>query len=199
MNLQARVVNILTRPALEWPVIASEPTDVRALYVNYIALLAAIPAVCTFLGLLLIGVPMLGTAGFSFALTAGVTNYISALVSAFVAAFIIEKLAPTFDSHGDTAQALKLVAYASTPIWIAGVLHLVPLLSALIIVAAIYAIYLFYLGLSPVMKTPQDKILPYMIVSAVVVIIVSFCIGLVMGVFSGTAMWGTATYGGRAF
>ena len=32
MNLQARVVNILTRPAAEWPIIASEPTDVASLY-----------------------------------------------------------------------------------------------------------------------------------------------------------------------
>ena len=198
MNLQARVVNILTRPAAEWPIIASEPTDVASLYTNYIGILAAIPAVCTFAAFLLIGGMFGATGGLTFAFMAGLSNYIGALVSAFVAAFIIEKLAPTFDSRGDTAQALKMVAYASTPVWVAGVLHLIPLLSVFIILAVVYAVYLFYLGLPPVMKTPKDKIVPYMIVSAVVVILVSFLIGAILAVFTGASM-GAAMYGGRAF
>jgi Yip1-like protein len=193
MNLQTRVVNILTQPASEWPVIAAEPSDVPSLYKDYIVLLAAIPAVCTFLGFLLIGF------GFSAALWAGVIGYVSALASAYIAAFVIEKLAPNFGSRGDTAQALKLVAYASTPIWIAGVLHLVPLLGILILFAAVYAIYLFYLGLAPVMKTPPDKVVPYMIVSAVVVIVVSVVLSFVLTAMTGAAMFGGAMYGSRAF
>src|SRR5437867_805625 len=199
MNLQTRVVNILTKPGAEWPVIAAEPTDVASLYTNYILLLAAIPAVCTFLGLLLIGVPLFGTYGFSAALVAGVMSYVSALASAYIAAFIIEKLAPNFDSRGDTAQALKLVAYASTPMWVAGILHLVPLLGILIVLAALYAIYLFYLGLTPVMKTPQDKVLPYMVVSAIVVIVVSVCLSFLLTAISGAALMGGAMYGVRTF
>jgi len=187
MNLQTRVVNILTRPASEWPVIAAEPSDVAGLYKNYIALLAAIPAVCTFLGLMVVGVPFVGSYGFSAALVAGIMSYVSALASVYIAALIIEKLAPNFDSRGDTAEALKLVAYASTPVWIAGVLHLVPLLGILGVLAALYAIYLFYLGVGPVMKTPQDKVLPYMIVSAVVVIVVTICLQFLLTTLSGAA------------
>ena len=112
---------------------------------------------------------------------------------------IIEKLAPNFDSRGDTAQALKLVAYASTPVWIAGVLHLVPLLGVLILLAALYAVYLFYLGLAPVMKTPQDKVLPFMIVSAVVVVVVSVCLSFVLTAVSSAAIFGGAMVGGHAF
>jgi uncharacterized membrane protein required for colicin V production len=185
MNLQTRVVNILTRPASEWPVIAAEPSDVAGLYKNYIALLAAIPAVCTFLGLMVFG--FVGSVGFSAALVAGIMSYVSALASVYIAALIIEKLAPNFDSRGDTAEALKLVAYASTPVWIAGVLHLVPLLGILGVLAALYAIYLFYLGVGPVMKTPQDKVLPYMIVSAVVVIVVTICLQFLLTTLSGAA------------
>src|SRR5437867_2093282 len=99
MNLQTRVVNILTRPASEWPVIAAEPSDVAGLYKNYIALLAAIPAVCTFLGLMVVGVPFVGSYGFSAALVAGIMSYVSALASVYIAALIIEKLAPNFDSR----------------------------------------------------------------------------------------------------
>jgi Yip1 domain len=199
MNLQTRVVNILTKPASEWPVIAAEPSDVSGLYRNYIVMLAAIPAVCTFLGLMVIGVPFFGSYGFSAALVAGIMSYVSTLASVYIAALIIEKLAPNFDSSGDTAQALKLVAYASTPVWIAGVLHLVPLLGILTILALLYAIYLFYLGVAPVMKTPHDKVLPYMVVSAVVVVVVTVCLQFLLTTLSGAALFGGAAVGARGF
>ena len=199
MELQTRVVNILTKPESEWSTIAAEPSDVASLYTNYIFLLAAIPAVCTFLGLLVIGVPMLGTYGLSAALVSGVMSYVGALATVYIAALIIEKLAPNFDSRGDTAQALKLVAYATTPVWIAGILHLVPLLGILVLIAAFYAVYLFYLGLTPVMKTPQDKVLPYMVVSAVVVVVVSIVLSFVLTAVSGAAVASGAMAGGRAF
>jgi hypothetical protein len=183
MNLQTRVVNILTKPADEWPVIAAEPADVSALYKDYVVLLAAIPAVCTFVGSL-----FFGFAGFSGALVAGIMSYVSTLASVYIAALIIEKLAPNFDSHGDTAQALKLVAYAWTPLWVAGVVHLIPLLGVVLILAGLYAIYLFYLGVAPVMKTPQDKVIPYMIVSAVVVVVVTVCLEFLLATLSGAPL-----------
>jgi len=187
MNLQARVMNILTKPQTEWPVIAMEPSDVASLYKNYILILAAIPAVAGTLGWMLIG-GFFGPVGLTFAIMSGIMGYCVSLASAFIAAFIIEKLAPTFDSHGDTAQALKLVAYASTPVWVAGILRIVPLLGVLILLAALYAVYLFYLGLAPVMKTPGDKVVPYMIVSAIVVVVVYFVLAAITGAILGSAV-----------
>lgn len=180
MDLQARVKNILTKPAGEWVVIAAEPTDVASLYRAYIAVLAAIPAICLFIGLFGIGLPFLGHFGLGLALTAGISTYVRSLVSVFVAAIIIEKLAPSFGSSGDTAQALKMVAYSSTPVWIGGVVYLVYFLSPLMLLAVAYAIYLFYLGLAPVMKTPADKVVPYMIVSALVIIVVNVVLQLLL-------------------
>ena len=46
--------------------------------------------------------------------------------------------------------------------------------------AAIYAIYLFYLGVGPVMKTPADKVIPYMLLSALAIIVVWIILGLLM-------------------
>ena len=63
MNLQSRVMNILTKPKEEWPVIANETTDVPSLYKEYIVPLAAIPAVCGFIGMTIVGIsiPFVGT------------------------------------------------------------------------------------------------------------------------------------------
>jgi hypothetical protein len=187
MNLQTRVINILTKPAQEWPVIASESTDVAALYKEYIIPLAAIPAICGFLGLTIIGVtvPFMGqirTPMFS-GLAGLIVGYVLSMVGIFLAAFIVDKLAPSFQSSGGIVQALKMVAFASTATWVAGVLQLVPALGILALLAALYAVYLFYLGLPSVMKTPPDKVIPYMVVSAVVIVVIYVVTASISGIF----------------
>ncbi len=188
-QLTTRVTNILKQPAQEWPVIAVEPADVASLMTGYAAPLAAIPAICQWIGMVLIGVsvPFAGTyrTGMVRGLVSAILSWVFALVGAYIGAIVIEKLAPTFKSSGSTVQALKLVVYASTPVWIAGVLNLIPVLSPLIIIAALYAIYLFYLGLPAVMKTPSDQVIPYMIVAAIVIIIITLCLGVVAAAITG--------------
>ena len=189
MSLQTRVVAILTKPAEEWRTIAAESATVESLMRGYAAPLAAIPAVCQFIGYSLVGIPtpILGTirVGVGRSLVSAILAWVFALVGAWIAAVVIEKLAPTFQSRGDTTQALKLVVYSMTPVWIAGVLNLVPLLAVLGIIAALYAIYLFYLGLPPVMATPADKVIPYMVVSALVIFIVSVILGAIAAAIVG--------------
>lgn len=183
-SIQTRVTNILTKPADEWRVIAVEPATVQGLLRDYAAPLAAIPAVCQFIGLSFVGV-----FGFRIGLVPGLTSailtWVLTLVGAWIAAIVIEKLAPTFQSSGTTTQALKMVVYANTPVWVAGVLNIIPGLGVLVIIAALYAIYLFYLGLPVVMATPADKIIPYMVVSAIVIIIISIVLGTITAAISG--------------
>ena len=193
MSLQTRVVAILTKPAEEWRTIAAETATLEGLMRGYAAPLAAIPAVAQFIGLSLIGVtvPFAGTIriGIVRSFANAVVSWVFALVGAWIAAVVVEKLAPTFQSKGDTTQALKLVVYSMTPVWIAGVLNLVPVLAVLTIFAALYAVYLFYLGLPTIMSTPSDKVIPYMVVSALVIIVVSVVLGAITG-----AMFGIGTY-----
>ena len=191
MNLQTRVINILSKPTQEWPVIASESTDVASLYKEYIVPLAAIPAICGFLGMTLIGVTMPLVGQLRTPMVSGLAGmivwYVLSLVGMFLAAFIVDKLAPSFQSSGGIVQALKMVAFASTPSWVAGVLQLVPLLGALALLAALYGVYLFYLGLPSVMKTPPDKVIPYMVVSAIVIIVISIVTASISGIFMGAS------------
>jgi hypothetical protein len=104
------------------------------------------------------------------------------LVGVVVSAVIIEKLAPRFKSGGDTLQAAKLVAYASTPVWLAGIFNLSFVLTPLIIIAALFAVYLFYIGLPYVLKTPPDQVIPFMVVSAIVIIVINVCFSFLVGV-----------------
>ncbi len=58
MNLVERVKAILLTPKTEWATIEGEPGDPQYLFTNYVAILAAIPAVCHFIGMSLVGVNM---------------------------------------------------------------------------------------------------------------------------------------------
>jgi hypothetical protein len=189
MDLQTRVTNILTKPREEWPVIVAESTDVETLYKSYIAILAAIPPIGTFIGMTFIGigVPLLGTYRLSVVhgVTTAVIQYVLGLAGVYIAAMVIDRLAPMFQSQSNAIQALKLVAYAWTATWLAGVLSVIPALGALGILAGLYSIYLFYLGVTPLMKTPAEKVVPYMVVSAVAIIIVMAVLGFITTAVTG--------------
>jgi len=189
VNLQTRVRDIITKPASEWREIAAESTTIGELMLGYAVPLTAIPAVCGFIGLSVIGISTPLTTPLRVGPVRGLANalvgYVLGLVSIYVAALVVEKLAPTFQSRGNAAQAMKMVVFACTPIWVAGVLQLVPALSPLTFLAGLYAIYLFYLGLPYVMHTPSEKVIPYMLVAAAIIIVLSVTFGFISGMVTG--------------
>jgi len=194
MDLKTRATNILTKPAAEWPVIAVEATTPMDLITSYAAPLSAVAAVSAFIGLSIVGmsVPLIGgtfRTPIVSGLTSAVVRFVLGLVGLYVSAIIIEKLAPTFQSKGDTTQAMKLVVFASTPIWVASVLQIIPALGILVLLAALYAVYLFYLGLTPVMQTPGDKVIPYMVVAAIVIFVLNLCFGFIAAAIAGAGTY----------
>src|SRR5690349_11045686 len=178
-------MNILRSPATEWPVIAAESTDIGKLYTEYIIPLSAIPVIANFLSTAIFKSTLAGMGvhiGMTTALTFAIVNYVVGLGGIFVCALVIEWLAPKFKSSGTRVDALKMVAYASTAGWVAGAATVIPLLGGLIALAGlIYGIYLFYLGLPPVMKTPADQTVIYMIVCAVVIAVIYILLGAMVG------------------
>lgn len=190
-KLIARVKAILFTPKTEWPVIAGEPATIADLYKNYILILAAIPALFSFLKMSLIGVsvPFAGTIkiGIASGLTSMVVGYVLSLVMLYVMALIIDALAPSFGGQKDRTQAFKTVAYAYTASWIAGFAQIIPAgLAVLIAIAGgIYSIYLLYLGLPNTMKCPQEKSAGYTAVTIIIAIVLSVVIGMVVGAVTG--------------
>lgn len=191
MNLVARCTSLLKSPKTEWPIIAAEPTTVSELYKSYIMLLAAIPALGMFVKFSLIGTGAFGLSyrmGVGPGLSMAIASYLLSLVSIYVLALIIDVLAPTFNGEKNRIQALKAAAYSYTAAWVAGVGYLIPGLFALILlVGAIYSIYLLYVGLPFTMKSPPDKSAGYVALIVVVAIVLSVVMGLVTGGLTGRA------------
>src|SRR5262245_28816296 len=162
MDIVARAKNICLSPNTEWPVIAAEATPPATLITEYVVPLAAIGAVAGFIGGSIIGTSLGFLGSYRTPLVMGLTiavfSFVMAIVGCFVVAFIVNALAPTFGGEKNSNQALKVVVYAYTPAFIAGVLQILPIFGTLLgFLAALYGLYLLYLGLPKLMKAPQDK------------------------------------------
>jgi hypothetical protein len=186
MELISRVQGILTKPKEEWNTIKSESTSIAQLFTSYAAILAAIPAVCQFIGLALVGrrIPFIGWYRYNIgtALLYAILSYIFSLVTVYVFGIIINALAPTFSSKSDATNAMKLAVYSLTPLWVAGVLYIIPFLGILVFIAGLYGLYLLYLGFStPLMGTPKDKVVGYLLVSIVVIVVVMTVVAVILG------------------
>jgi hypothetical protein len=183
MNLVERVKRILLSPRTEWEVIDAEPTTVAQLYTGYIALLAAIGPLAQLIGYSVFGisVPFIGTyrVPLGSAITSAIVAYVLALVGTYILALIIDALAPTFKGQRNQIQALKVAAYSSTASWVAGIFALVPGLRFLAILG-VYSLYLLYLGLPVLMKSPKEKAMGY----TVVVILAAIVLFMIIGVIS---------------
>ena len=170
MNLVERVKAILLQPKSEWTVIEGEPGDISFLLTNYVAILAAIPAVCTF-----IGGSIIGYGPFRVGLFAGlihaVFTYVLTLGGVVVVAYIIDFLAGTFGGRSNLNNAMKVASYAPTAAWLAGVFNLIPVL-AILGLLGLYSVYLLHTGLATLMKPAQDKALFYTIAVIVCVIVI---------------------------
>jgi len=187
MDIIERVKSILFQPTPTWATIEAEPADVAGLYTRYLMVLAAIPAVCGFIGMSLIGMGAFGVS-LRVPLVAGLANmvvaYVLSLVGVFVLALIVDALAPRFGGQKSSIQALKLAVYASTAAMLGGVFSLLPSLAMLGLLAALYSIYLLYVGLPVLMKNPPEKTLAY----TAVVLVAAIVMGLVMGAVSSVFM-----------
>ena len=188
MNLVDRVKRILLTPRTEWQVIDAEQTTPAALYTGYIAPLAAIGPVAQLIGMTVFGIPIpfMGTfrVPFGSALMRAIVAYLLTLVATYVLALIIDALAPSFNAQRNQIQALKLAAYSSTAAWVAGIFLIIPALGILSIVG-LYSLYLLYLGLPTLMKTSQDKALPYTGVVVLAAIVLFITVGMVAGRLTG--------------
>jgi hypothetical protein len=176
MNLVERAKKLILQPKQEWQVIDAEPHTVQDLYTNYVMILAAIPAVCGFIGYSIVGIGAWG-ATYRMPIGAGVANlvvgYLLSLAWVYVLALVIEAFAPKFGGKKDLDQALKLAAYTPTPAWIAGVFSIIPALSIIGWLASLYSLYLLFLGLPILMKAPEDKAIPYFLVVILAAIVLS--------------------------
>ncbi len=181
MNLVERAKNIMLKPAATWETVKAEETTIKELFTSYAMILAIIPAAAGFIGMSLIGTSMLGIhfrIPFISGLFHAIISYVLTLVGVYVVAFIIDALAPSFNSRKDILSATKLAVFSFTPAWVGGIFMIIPALGMITLLASLYGLYLLYTGLPVLMETPKEKTLGYFVVVIIVSIVVSLLINV---------------------
>jgi hypothetical protein len=177
---------LLVSPRTEWPVIAAEPATAQELFREYFMILAAIPPICEFVKVSILGYAWHGfrvyRLGIGAGLTAAIVQYVTSLAAVYVLAVIVEALAPNFAGQPNRIQALKVAGYSYTAVWIAGVALILPGLSGLVALAgALYSVYLLYLGLPSTMKVLPERATGY----TAVVVLSGLVLGWIIAVITG--------------
>lgn len=200
MNLIERAKNLFVSPKTEWDAIAAETTPPKQVAIGYVLPLAAVAAIAGFISTVVIGTNLgpLGTVRTS--VVGGVVGAILAIAMSvgwvFVMGFVIDALAPTFGAQKSFDQAVKVAAYAYTPMWVLAVITIIPYTSFLVaIVSVVFAIYLLYLGLPRVMRSPPDKTAGYTVVVIIVGIVLGILLAFVVGLISMPFMMATGMTG----
>ncbi|THD37985.1 MAG: YIP1 family protein [Sphingomonas sp.] len=208
-GMVGRIKRLLMSPAEEWKAIDAEPDTAKGVFLRWAAPLAAIPAICSFIGMQVFGIGFLLVhfrPSIVYSAVSSGLSYVGALAGVWVLALVIDALAPSFGSTKNQDQAMKVAAYSYTAAWVAGVLNLIPALAPIGMLVGLYSFYLLWVGLPILMKTAADKAAGYTIVSVVVSIGCYFIIAWVIGMItanmlvSSAAMMpggtGSVTFGG---
>jgi hypothetical protein len=178
MSLIDRAKNIMLSPKTEWEAVANEEPNIQQLLVSYVLPLALIPAVAILIGWGVIG--MWGFTSFNYGIAVALVQLLNAFIAVLLTAFIIDALAPSFGSTKNFGRAVQLVAFSMTPVWVAGILNIIPAIGWLGSLVGLYGLYLLYLGITPLMTTPEDKRIGYLIVSIIILLVVYFIVAAIL-------------------
>lgn len=198
-NIVARVRDILIKPNEEWGVIDNEPSTIGGIFTTYVMILAAIGPIALVIGQQLIGMNYGGISwkpSITISVGTAVITYVMSLVMVYVAALIIDALAPSFNGTKDPVKAFKVAAYSATAGWVAAILNVIPALAIVALLGSLYGLYLLFLGLPRLMRVAQDKAVGYTLVVILIQIVLYVVMALVVGVLVMNILMAGATVPG---
>ena len=160
----AHIFGIIFHPQTEWEKIAGLPdNDIKRL-LPYPIIMALLPAVAFYFGTTQIGWKVIGDditrLAPEIAISLTVLFYCALMGAVIFIGWMINWMAGTYDANSFIIKGVVLVAYAVTPIFLAGILAFYPIWWLDIFVATIaccYAARLLYLGVPPMMHVPEDR------------------------------------------
>jgi len=188
MNAALRAKAMLVDPFAEWPRIEQESGDPAFLLSRYVAVLALIPALASFIGASLIGAQVSGTtvrASIFDGLFGAIFGYVEAVASVLLLGLIIDVLAPLFGGRRDFDSAFKLAVYSYTPVWLAGIFLLLPGLRFLVL-TGFYGVYVLALGLPRLMHAPEQKSSTFVVVIAACAFAITYAAAALQHAIFGT-------------
>lgn len=171
---------LLTHPHQEWAAIREHPPGIIRLYLGQVMWLAALPALCTFIGTTRVGWSLPGndqivklTEGSAIAMA--VLAWLAIMAGVAIMGAFIQWMGETFGSKPSLEQCIAFSCYCAAPLFLAGLCGLYPSIWLAIVagtIAASASAWLLYSGLPTFMQIPKEQGFVY--ASSVL------CIGLVI-------------------
>jgi hypothetical protein len=190
VKIFTEVKEVTLNPVGCWSSVRGTYGSTKDFYMNFLGPLILIqPVVGMIMGL--------GSLGITTAITLAIVQFGLGLVMTYLVSFILAKLAKSFGGSDDILGALKLSGYSRSPVMLAAVLGFIPVIGGLVgFLLAIYSIYIFYQGISPMLAVPANQRLIFTIVAAILIVVASAVVGLAgMLVFGGAMVGAGATLG----
>lgn len=176
-----RIRNIVVKPRDEWQVIKEEKTTYGDLITGYCALIAAVPPVAAVVERFIFNRGIVSNAvqsPFGYVIAANVVWYLVILVNVIITGVVITALVARKEPGWVSLPGLQLASYSYTPLFLVGILIIIPQLAWLIYPAILYSLYLLFLGIRTMTGLSQGKAAAYAVVSFLVA-------GAIVGVLNG--------------
>lgn len=175
-----RAKNILISPVEEWKVIKEESTDKSGVIRNYALPFTLLLAITSFFGIFLFR----NYVTLSIMVIRAVVTFLSAFLSIYISAYLINELAPGFDSKKDLNSSFKLVIYSYTALFASHAIANLLLPLFFIAIFGIYSAYIIWTGLGPMMETSDDKKVVFGIISSLIILVVYVLMNTLLGALS---------------
>lgn len=181
---------LLVSPSAQWRTVAELPESSFRTLVLYPCLLAILPAVAWYYGTSRVGWTV-GDQGEVIKLTVEsarqicVMFYLAMLGSVAVIGYFVHWMSATYGANSSITKGIVIVGLTSTPLFIAGLVGVYPLLwvDLLIgVVAVSWSVYLLYLGIPIVMGIPEERgfLFSSAVVGVALVILICMMVGSVL-------------------
>jgi heme A synthase len=167
MNIIGRVKKILFTPKAEWQVIAGQQEDPGKVLKGYVIPLVLAGGLAAFIGYGFIGETILENKmdGIGYGIGNAINRVIVGIITLYVNAFVINELAPSFNSTKDFSKSFQLVAYGATPLFIALLFSIIPAIENITrAIGLVYSVYLWWLALPYLKNTPPDRAMLYLLI-----------------------------------
>ena len=158
------VTGLLTDPEKEWEHIRNERCSIGKCFCSHVLILAAIPAICGFIGTTKFGWQIGGREPVMLttdsALIIAIIFYFTMLLAVFSVGKMIHWMAKTYDAEQSLSTCIALAAFTATPLFLVGIMQLYPVLWLNFIVglpSLAYTVYLLYVGLPIMMDISKEK------------------------------------------
>ena len=178
MNILDKVKAILFKTNETLPLLKEESNTLQQPII-YLAILALIPLMATFIGYSAVGFDTITGSNVRLPVTSSlihiIVQFLLTVVGVFLTALIANYMAPKFGGKENYPQAFKAVSYACTPSLIGGILAIHPKMSLLGswagfifgLIIAIYGLYILYQALPVLMESPKTSAFTYTLIVAV--------------------------------